>query len=92
LGRRANHVTDSATYNVDLPTLSKFETGTYATVPDGGSIIISGLATNIDGQGRPGTPVLMDLPIIGNVFSNRFSQKNKESYTCLVSAKIIIFE
>ncbi|GHS93393.1 hypothetical protein FACS1894139_05560 [Planctomycetales bacterium] len=82
--------TPGADYPVDLPVVMKFSTGTYATVPDGGSIVISGLSSNVDGEGRQGTPVLMDLPIIGNAFSNRFYQKNKMSYTCLVSAKIII--
>ncbi|GHV22761.1 hypothetical protein AGMMS49959_14170 [Planctomycetales bacterium] len=82
--------TESTPYPVDLPVVMKFSTGTYATVPDGGSIVISGLSSNVDGEGRQGTPVLMDLPIIGNAFSNRFYQKNKMSYTCLVSAKIII--
>ncbi|MDR0868160.1 MAG: hypothetical protein LBP75_06740 [Planctomycetota bacterium] len=82
--------TQGADYPVDLPVVMQFSTGTYATVPDGGSIVISGLSSNVDGEGRQGTPVLMDLPIIGNAFSNRFYQKNKMSYTCLVSAKIII--
>ena len=79
-------------YTIDLPTVMRFEAKTYATVPDGGSVLIGGLSTNINSRGRNGVPMLQDLPIVGNMFSNRYTQKSKETYTCLINAKIVLLE
>lgn len=79
-------------YTLDMPQFLMFEAKTYASVPDGGAVLMGGLATNTNARGRSGTPILQDLPIIGNIFSSRYYQKEKENYTCLVSAKMIIFD
>lgn len=85
-------VENAALYTIDLPHRTIFTAKTYATVPDGGAVIIGGLSTNVHGRGRQGIPVLQDLPLVGNAFSNRYYQKSKECYTCLVNAKIILLE
>lgn len=81
-----------AEYTIDMPHTTLFNAKTYATVPDGGTVIIGGLSTNVHGRGRQGIPVLQDLPLVGDAFSNRYYQKSKECYTCLVNAKIILLE
>ena len=79
-------------YAMESPVSFKHEAKTYATIPDGGAILMTGLNANTNGRGRSGVPLLQDLPVIGNAFSNRFYQKDKESYSCLLNARMILLE
>ncbi len=77
---------------VDLPTVFEHTAQTFATLPDGGSILISGLAVNVNMQGRNGVPLVQDLPLIGNIFSRRARQKEKRSFVIMANARMILLE
>lgn len=79
-------------YAVETPTVFRHDAGTYAIIPDGGAIMITGLATNVNARGRNGIPLISELPVIGNAFSSRFYQKDKRSYACLLNARMIILD
>lgn len=79
-------------FPVELPSVFRHDSKTYAIIPDGGAIMITGLSTNVDSQGRQGVPLLQDLPFVGNAFSSRYYQKDKRSYACLVNARMIILD
>ena len=77
---------------IDLPTTFVHQTQTYATMPDGGSILISGLAINVNLRGRTGVPLASDLPVVGNMFSNRIQQKEKRNFAIMVNARMYLLE
>ncbi len=79
-------------YPITIPNVFRHDAKTYAIIPDGGAILMTGLSTNVNARGRTGTPLLEDLPIVGNAFSSRYYQKSKQSYACLISAKMIILD
>lgn len=77
---------------IDLPEILRFETRTFATVPDGGAILLSGLGAAVTSQTRRGLPLAQDLPVIGNLFSNRANQKERRNYVMLINAKMILLD
>ncbi len=79
-------------YQIELPKVFRHDSKTYAIIPDGGAIMITGLSTNVNSSARNGVPFLQDMPGIGNAFSSRFNQKDKRNYSCLVSARMILLD
>lgn len=79
-------------YTYQLPTVFFHDTRTYATVPDGGAILLTGVGANVNYRGERGVPVLKDLPVIGNAFHNRAYQKERRNYAVLVNAQMILLD
>ncbi|MBN2714149.1 MAG: hypothetical protein JXR97_17150 [Planctomycetes bacterium] len=77
---------------IDLPTVFEHRAETYATMPDGGSIYISGMAVNVHNSGRNGVPLVQDIPIFGNLFSSRSFQKEKRNFALMVNARMILLD
>jgi len=77
---------------IDLPMVFTHDARTIATLPDGGSILMSGLAVNVHSRGRHGVPLLQDIPLIGNVFSDRSLQKDRRSFVIVVNARAILLD
>lgn len=77
---------------IELPTTFIHQTQTYATMPDGGSILISGLAINIDMRAKSGVPIVSDVPVLGNIFSNRVNQKEKRNFVIMVNARMYLLD
>jgi type II secretory pathway component GspD/PulD (secretin) len=77
---------------IDLPTTFNHSARTFATLPDGGSILMSGLAVNVHMRGRRGIPLMQDLPVVGNVFSNRAYQKEKRNFVIMLNARMILLD
>ncbi len=75
---------------IDLPSALVQDTRTYATIPDGGSILLSGLSINVNNRGKSGIPVASDLPVVGKLFSSRINQKEKRSLMILVNARMLL--
>jgi len=64
---------------------------TVVTVPDGGTVLLSGLMTENQKNERMGIPFLMDLPIAGRLFSNDYKETERRNLLILVTAKLILF-
>jgi len=77
---------------IDLPIVFEHNARTFATMPDGGAIVISGLSINVHARGRNGIPLLQDIPILGNAFSNRSLQKEKRSFVIVTNARSILLD
>ncbi|MBN1256658.1 MAG: hypothetical protein JXA52_03010 [Planctomycetes bacterium] len=77
---------------IDLYTSRIQQTYTTATVPDGGTILISGLSANLNSRQKTGVPVVSDLPIIGKAFGLRNSQKDKQTIMILINARMILLD
>ena len=58
---------------------------TTATVPDGGTLLISGLMSNHSFDANSGIPVVSDLPILGRLFGTDLKQREKRNLLILVT-------
>ncbi|MGH7142846.1 MAG: hypothetical protein ACREJ2_01785 [Planctomycetota bacterium] len=77
---------------IELPTIEVRAVKTTATVPDGGSLVLSGMVTDQRFDGRTGVPILMDIPIIGRLFVNNYTERDKRNLIIIVHSKMVLFE
>ena len=57
-------------------------------VKDGQTVAIGGLVTNNRAVNRTGLPFITNLPVIGDILSNRNSQKNQSELIVLITPRI----
>jgi general secretion pathway protein D len=74
-----------------LPELEVRAIRTVVTVPDGGNVLLSGLMTETTSDQRSGIPFLMNLPILGRLFSTDFKDVERRNLLILVTANLILF-
>jgi type II secretory pathway component GspD/PulD (secretin) len=79
-------------YPIDLPVIFEHTARTFATLPDGGSIVISGMSVNVHMRARNGIPLLQDIPLLGSAFSRRAYQKEKRNFVIMANAQMILLE
>ncbi len=82
--------TSAVAYIVQLPTVELRSVRTTVTLPDGGTLLLSGLMNDVSFSSDSGIPVLADIPIIGRAFSSTLKQKERRNLVILVSAHIIL--
>jgi general secretion pathway protein D len=83
--------TGNTNLSVTLPELEIRTIKTVVTVPDGGTVLLSGLMSEKQSEQQSGIPFLMDLPVIGRLFSNNFKDVERRNLLILVNARIILF-
>jgi general secretion pathway protein D len=81
----------NGTRNFSLPQLEIRTIRTVVTVPDGGTVLLSGLMTEAQKNERMGIPLLMDLPVLGRLFSNDYKELERRNLLILVTAKLVLF-
>lgn len=72
-----------------LPITSKRQLNTTAIVRNGQSIILGGLVRNNDDLTTKKVPLLGDIPILGNLFKSRSSNKDKTTIVILLTPYIV---
>jgi type II secretory pathway component GspD/PulD (secretin) len=77
---------------IQLPRLQLRSVRTTVTLPDGGTILLSGLMTETKHNVHNGIPVLSDLPIIGRLFGSDLKQDERMNLLIMVSVRLILFE
>ncbi|HTL52485.1 MAG TPA: hypothetical protein VL860_07930 [Planctomycetota bacterium] len=77
---------------IELPTLELRSLKTTATVPDGGSLVLSGMITDQRFDGRTGVPILMDIPIVGRLFVNNYTERDRRNLIIIVRGKMVLFD
>ena len=77
---------------IDLPIIRLRSIRSTVTIPDGGSILLSGLMTDVKFSSSSGVPFLADLPIIGRLFGSDLKQREKINLIVLVSTNLILFD
>jgi general secretion pathway protein D len=76
---------------MSLPELEVRTIRTVVTVPDGGTVLLSGLMTERQSNQHGGIPFLMNLPVVGRLFSNNRKSTDRRNLLILVTAKLILF-
>lgn len=61
---------------------------TEVLVPDGGTTVIGGVLTDLESEARSSTPGLSRIPILGNLFRNRTTQRNTNEILFFITPRI----
>lgn len=61
---------------------------TEVLVPDGGTTVIGGVLTDLESEARSSTPGLSRIPILGNLFRNRSTQRNTNEILFFITPRI----
>lgn len=75
--------------DVASPDMNKSQLTTKIKVSDGESVVLGGLTMNTRTLRRMGIPILENIPILGNLFSSKFSDIEKNNLMVFISPKII---
>jgi len=78
------------TSEVQLPEVTVRSVETFASVPDGGTLLLGGLSRAREVKGRAGVPIIDDIPIIKYLFSRWGKSDTRTSLIILVRADILI--
>lgn len=70
-------------------TFTTQQTDTQVLVNDGETVVIAGLTEVDRNEGRIGIPILMDIPLIGRLFSTKSSNIRKQDLLILVTPHIV---
>jgi len=74
---------------IQLPEVTIREVRTTVSVPDGGTLMIGGLAQATESEGYATVPFLGDLPLIKHLFTSRRKVDARNNLVVLVTAHII---
>ncbi|HEX2717002.1 MAG TPA: secretin N-terminal domain-containing protein, partial [Gemmatimonadaceae bacterium] len=75
---------------LDAPIIRTREAETSAIVGDGQTIVIGGLISEGRETTESGVPVLKDLPLIGALFRNRFSSRERTELAIFVTPRVVV--
>lgn len=75
-----------------IPQVNKTEVETTVMVKDGNTIILGGLKKNNKVHAKIGFPVLMDIPVLGNMFGRTKDDFNTTEIVILITPRIVTGE
>ncbi|HEX8567869.1 MAG TPA: type IV pilus secretin PilQ [Pyrinomonadaceae bacterium] len=61
---------------------------TEVLVPDGGTTVVGGVLTDSENESRSRTPGLASIPLLGNLFKNRATQRNTAEILFFITPRI----
>lgn len=61
---------------------------TEVLVPDGGTTVVGGVLTDSENESRSRTPGLASIPLLGNLFKNRTTQRNTAEILFFITPRI----
>ncbi|HEX8398320.1 MAG TPA: type IV pilus secretin PilQ [Pyrinomonadaceae bacterium] len=61
---------------------------TEVLVPDGGTTVVGGVLTDSENESRSRTPGLASIPLLGNLFKNRQTQRNTAEILFFITPRI----
>jgi Flp pilus assembly secretin CpaC len=74
------------------PSASTISMNTTVVVPDGGTVLMGGLKTLVEGRNEYGPPILSKIPYLSRLFKNTAYGREAQSLMIMVTARIIINE
>ncbi|MCX7806179.1 MAG: hypothetical protein N3A38_13460, partial [Planctomycetota bacterium] len=91
-GGNVNLPQGSINLPIELPNLELRSISTTATVPDGGTLLLSGMIHDEKIDSKTGIPVLADIPVIGRAFSKNYKEIGRRNLVVMVNAHLILFD
>jgi type II secretory pathway component GspD/PulD (secretin) len=74
------------------PSTAFITLNTTVVVPDGGTVLMGGLKTLVEGRNETGPPILSKIPYLSRLFKNTAYGREGQSLMIMVTARIIINE
>ncbi len=71
------------------PVIATRRASTVVDVPDGETLVISGLTQETEIQERSGIPILMDIPVLGRLFGQTTERSQRTELVFFVTFKIL---
>lgn len=81
---------EEITEEYNLPSVQTSSVETRVSVPDRGTVLLGGLTMSAEYEVEAGVPGLSKLPILGRLFSNRSTVKDKSILLILVKPTIVL--
>lgn len=72
-----------------IPTIGTQALKTTVIVPDGGTILLGGLISEEDSKTKNGIPIMVNVPLVGDVFGNTDIEKNRQELMIFIQPRII---
>lgn len=85
-------IIDKGTAGQYTPTIAKREVSTTVTVPDGRTIVISGLIREDRAESVRKIPILGSIPVIGVLFRHTVESKNRTNLIIFVTPRVMTGE
>lgn len=83
---------ETGTSQTEAPVTAKRETETSVLVRDGNTLILSGIIEKQASERKDGLPYLIDIPLIGWIFSDLSDSNNQTELVLLITPKVISSE
>lgn len=83
------HIEEFNSTDITSPDMTKRQINTKIKIADGESIALGGLTMNTQTSTRRGIPVIENIPFIGNLFSFKSTDIEKNNLMVFISPKII---
>jgi type IV pilus secretin PilQ/predicted competence protein len=87
--KRENVVDRINTATISGPVVATRQTNTQVEIPDGGTVVISGLREDITNQENTGVPWLSRIPVLGWLFKNDLTETSRRELVVFLTAKVV---
>ena len=91
-GDRSGEIGPVGGTTVQLPTFTHINVVTTVSVPDGGTVLLSGIKRLQEGRTETGVPLLSKIPYINRIFRNHGIGEETSRLMMMVTPRIIIQE
>ncbi|MCE8510915.1 type II secretion system secretin GspD [Ruegeria pomeroyi] len=89
IDQEVSSVASSVSSGINSPTISQRQISTSVVLRDGATLALAGLIQETDTKTTTKVPVLGDAPIVGNLFKDKSSEKNRTELLLLIRPHII---
>ncbi|MDR2825844.1 MAG: type III secretion system outer membrane ring subunit SctC [Deltaproteobacteria bacterium] len=83
---------DKANWVTDVPPVKKVTINTQATVKQGQSLLVGGFYYELRQDGKTGSPGLMDMRVVGNLFRDTKEEVQRMERLILITPRIITYD
>jgi len=87
--QEVSDVTQTTTSSIDSPTFRQRKMSTTVTVQDGQTVMLGGLIQERQEDGRSGVPLLMDVPLVGHLFSSDRTSTSRTELIAVLTPRVI---
>ena len=89
IAQEVSDVAETVTSGIDSPTISTRRIEGTLAVPNGSTVALGGLISSNRSQSRTGVPILMDIPLLGDLFSSSADVTRRSELIVLIRPVVI---
>ncbi|MEM6554507.1 MAG: secretin N-terminal domain-containing protein [Pseudomonadota bacterium] len=89
VSQEVSGVAEESTTNTDSPTITQRSVESVLAIPNGATAVLGGLMSSTRSQSRDGVPVLMQIPILGALFSSTSWTERRTELVVLIEPTVV---